>query len=98
MDDKSPPGQSSLGGGKCQSCGMPLEIGLYGTNMDGTANSEYCKLCFEKGNFTEPKFTLDEMIGRSIANMVDEEDMNQEEAERLANATIPNLKRWQKTA
>lgn len=84
MDDKS----------KCQSCGIPLGIGFYGTNMDGAASSEYCKLCFEKGTFREPKLTLDEMIGRSIANMVDDLDMNQKEAERLANMTIPNLKRW----
>ena len=38
MDDKA----------RCQSCGMPLDIGFYGTNSDGTGNMEYCKLCFVK--------------------------------------------------
>ena len=84
MDDKP----------RCQSCGMPLGIGFYGTNADGMANNEFCKICFEHGFFREPNLTLDEMIGRSIANMVDDLRMSQEEAEPLAKSVIPNLKRW----
>ncbi|HVZ67037.1 MAG TPA: zinc ribbon domain-containing protein [Patescibacteria group bacterium] len=79
---------------RCQSCGMPLGIGFYGTNKDGSPSSEYCKFCFENGEFREPDITLDEMMGRSVANMVDDLGMGREEAERLAQETIPNLKRW----
>jgi len=86
MNDKS----------RCQSCGMPLEIGFYGTNSDGAASEEYCKFCFESGNFREPNITFEEMIGRSIANMIDDRGMDREEAEKLATSVIPNLKRWKK--
>ncbi len=79
---------------RCQSCGMPLSIGFYGLNKDGTLNNEYCKFCFENGSFREPNITVDEMIGRSIANMVDDLKMERENAETLALEIIPTLKRW----
>lgn len=79
---------------RCQSCGMPLGIGFYGTNGDNTANEEYCKMCYEAGSFREPNLTLDQMIGRSVANMVDDLGFEREKAENLANSVIPTLKRW----
>lgn len=82
---------------RCQSCGMPLGLGFYGIEKDGTVNEEYCKYCFMDGDFREPNLTLEEMIGRSIANMVDDLNMDRKEAERLGNAVIPNLKRWKTT-
>lgn len=81
---------------RCQSCGMPLGTGFYGTNVDGTANETYCKYCFEKGTFREPDLTLDQMIGRSVAHMIDEQNMGRPEAENLAKSVIPTLTRWQK--
>ena len=86
MDDKP----------RCQSCGMPLGIGYYGTNADGSISEEYCKYCFENGEFREPKLTLDEMMGRSVANMIDDLKMDQDTAENLARTVIPKLKRWKK--
>lgn len=85
MDDKQ----------QCQSCGMPLGVGFYGTNADDTASEEFCKSCWEKGQFREPNLTLQEMIGRSIANRVDGLQMTREEAQQLATSLIPTLKRWQ---
>ena len=82
---------------RCQSCGMPLGIGFYGTSSDNTANMEYCKLCFANGGFIEPSLTLEEMIGRSIANMIDDLNMPQDESQKLATSVVPNLKRWKKT-
>lgn len=39
-----------------QSCGMPLGApGYFGTEVDGTENKEFCKFCFQNGNFTEEK-------------------------------------------
>lgn len=81
---------------RCQSCGMPLGDGYYGLNANGTINTKFCKYCFENGDFHEPNLTMEEMIGRSIANMIDDLHMNQEEAEKLANQTIPTLERWNK--
>lgn len=83
-------------GGSCQSCGIKLGSGFYGTNTDTTINSEYCKYCFYNGNFREPNLTLEEMIGRRVAEMKDELRIPEEKAVELANSTIPNLKRWKK--
>lgn len=32
-----------------------------GTNTDGSKSTMYCSFCFEKGKFTQPNITLDEM-------------------------------------
>jgi len=75
---------------------MPLGLGYYGTEKDGRVSSEYCKLCYENGALREPNLSLDEMIGRSIANMVDDLHMDRNEATHLATTVIPMLKRWQR--
>ena len=37
----------------CQSCGMPLaDVNDIGTNADGSRNEDYCKYCYENGQFT----------------------------------------------
>ncbi len=82
------------GKNRCQSCGMPLGVGFYGTNADGTASDTYCKFCFEQGQFREPNLQLSEMIGRSSARMIDDQQMDQAEAEELAKTLIPTLSRW----
>ena len=33
----------------CQSCAMPLEEKIYGTNEDGTKNEEFCIYCYKNG-------------------------------------------------
>ena len=35
----------------CQSCGMPMGINdeLYGTEVNGSKNNDYCKYCYEQG-------------------------------------------------
>lgn len=78
----------------CQSCGIKLDPGFYGTNIDDTINNEYCKYCFEKGIFREHNITFEEMLGRRAADLVDNLDIRQEDAEELALKIIPNLKRW----
>lgn len=73
---------------------MPLMKGLYGLNLDGTVNTEYCKLCFENGVFREPNLTSEEMMGRTMARMVNEMNIGHEQAEDTAVKLIPTLKRW----
>jgi hypothetical protein len=80
---------------RCQSCGMPLGEGFYGTNEDHTENHKYCKFCFLHGEFTDPHQTMEEMIESSIENMVHEVGLPEEQAVALANEYIPQLKRWQ---
>jgi hypothetical protein len=80
---------------RCQSCGMPLGEGYYGTNEDHTENHKYCKFCFLNGAFTDPNQTMEDMIQNSIENMVHEVGLPENQAIDLANTYIPKLKRWQ---
>jgi hypothetical protein len=79
---------------RCQSCGMPLGEGMFGTNADESLNTEYCQFCFFNGHFTEPELTLPEMIERSKQHMISELDYDEAAAGQLASDTIPHLKRW----
>ena len=45
MQDKGTPMQKI-----CQSCAMPMsDDSLYGTNADGSKNSDYCIYCYKDG-------------------------------------------------
>lgn len=80
---------------RCQSCGLPLtHPDQYGTNKDGTENSEYCKYCFQNGLFIDPNMTLDQMIESSTSYMVKGLKMNKDKARSLSQIIIPQLKRW----
>ena len=79
---------------RCQSCGMPLGEGFYGTNADGSRQSEYCKFCFASGAFADPSLTVERMIQRSVDHMKRELGFDQEKSEQLARSAIPNLARW----
>lgn len=81
---------------RCQSCGMPLseEFGNFGTMSDGTNHMEFCIFCFKDGGFTNPMQTMEEMIQSSIENMTQDLGMTEEKAKEIANAYIPNLRRW----
>ncbi|NPE30496.1 transcriptional regulator [Methanococcoides sp. SA1] len=79
----------------CQSCGMPLgKDEDFGTNADGTKNDEYCLYCYQKGKFTQPDITLEEMIEQTSKAIDKEGVMLLEEAKELSNQNIPKLKRW----
>jgi hypothetical protein len=73
---------------------MPLNTDFFGTNADGTANTDYCKLCYANGVFLEPNLTLDSMIKKVVRHMMDKMHFEEERAEVMANAVIPSLKRW----
>lgn len=84
-------------GPTCQSCGIPLgRKEDRGTNADETSNSEYCCFCFQKGEFTEPDLTMDQMISKVTGFIAGIEHMTEEKAKVIANTFIPKLKRWQK--
>lgn len=80
---------------RCQSCGMPLGApGFYGTNSDGSENTEYCKFCFESGSYTQPDMTVDQMIESSVSYMVKGLRVPEEKARSMSQLIIPTLKRW----
>jgi len=79
---------------KCQSCGMPLTDEFYGTNADGSLNSEYCMYCYADGKFTAPDITMEQMIEICVPFMV-EQGMPEDQARNLLQENLPYLKRWQ---
>ena len=74
---------------------MPLDnLELLGTEKDGSPNSEYCKYCYQNGEFTYPGITLDQMKER-MSKMLDKENLPEDILE-AAISRLPHLKRWSK--
>jgi hypothetical protein len=72
---------------------MPLDHPeLLGTEKDGSPSSEYCKYCYQNGEFTHPGTTLDEMKER-MTKMLDKEKLPGDILE-AAISRLPHLKRW----
>ena len=82
----------------CQSCGMPLNEEILGTNADGNKNQEYCRYCMKDGTFTGD-FTMEQMA-EYCSMFVEEYNKNTgkhltacEYKEELLKY-FPTLKRW----
>ena len=82
----------------CESCGMPMgeTDEMYGTEVNGSKSTDYCKNCYDKGAFTNPNATLAETIEYIAAVMVKDFGFSLEDAKEQCKAGIPNLKRWRK--
>ena len=80
----------------CQSCGMPMgeTDEMYGTESNGSKSMDYCKHCYDKGAFTNPNVTLEEMIEFVASVMVKDFGFSPEDAKEQCNAGLPTLKRW----
>ena len=80
----------------CESCGMPMgdTDEMYGTETSGSKSTDYCKFCYDNGEFTNPAITLEGMIETVVAMMVKDFGFSPEDAKEQCNAGIPNLKRW----
>jgi radical SAM superfamily enzyme len=82
----------------CQSCGMPLNDDILGTNSDGSKNQEYCTYCYKDGAFTGD-FTMEEMV-EFCAQFVDEfnkntgQNLTKEAYKDVLRQFYPSLKRW----
>ena len=80
----------------CQSCSMPMnEESVFGTNKDGSKNSDYCIYCYKNGEFVD-KVSMAEYIEMNVpfyaqAGMQDEEEMRHH-----CETVFPTLKRWKK--
>lgn len=83
---------------RCQSCGQPLGDKFFGTEKDGSETQEYCKFCYQEGEYMQPELTVDDMIQMSIDNMTMQLDFSEEKARTLAQEYIPKLKRWKEQA
>jgi len=65
-----------------------------GTNADGTQSSEYCSRCFERGAFTQPNITAEEMTAL-VEGKLRSMHFPGFLARRFAK-DVPTLRRWRK--
>lgn len=81
----------------CQCCGTPFSVPHmpYGTEADGSENTDYCKWCYEDGHFTNEG--LDEIIERNVPFLMQATGYTAEEAVSFMGAVMPTLKRWAST-
>ena len=80
---------------KCQSCGMPMNSGQFGTNANGSFNNEYCHFCFKDGKFRDEGISMQEKINKSI-KISTGIGMPEARARENAKKIFPTLKRWKK--
>lgn len=80
----------------CQSCGMPMgeTNEMYGTEADGSKNEDYCKYCYENGEFSAD-CSMDEMIEFCVPHMASADSgMSEDKARNMMRDFFPTLKRW----
>ncbi len=79
----------------CQSCCLPLNDNLIGTEANGEKSEDYCCYCYKDGVFTRPDATL-EAILEIAAKVWAEKDPNVtiEDAKVQLKRKMPTLKRW----
>lgn len=78
----------------CQSCAMPLNDEVLGTEKDGSKNADYCEYCYKDGAFSA-NCTMDEMIDFCAPMMAQNNpDMTEEAAKEQMQQFFPQLKRW----
>jgi len=77
----------------CQSCAMPMDdASLYGHDADGRVSEDYCKYCYEKGEFLH-KVTMEEFV-EMCAQFGEQAGMTNEEMHKHCATIFPTLKRW----
>ncbi len=80
----------------CQSCGMPMQSAVYGTNADGSENPDYCSYCYANGAFTAD-CSMEQMIAFCASRMAAANaGMSKEQASQQMRLWFPTLKRWKK--
>lgn len=81
----------------CQSCSMPMEKPEdFGTDECGYKVNNYCRHCFQNGEFTHPDITLGQMTDIVVKHMVENMDVSEEQARQMTESFLPKLVRWRK--
>ena len=78
----------------CQCCGTPFSVPNMdkGANADGSENPDYCKWCYDGGEFANA--TMDDVIEKSAPYLVAATGVSLDEAVSFMGALLPSLKRW----
>lgn len=78
----------------CQCCGMPLEDDTsVSREPDGTLNEEYCKWCYNQGQFAYS--SMEELTSFLVEHMSNE-NWPKEQARAYFEAQLPQLGHWRK--
>jgi hypothetical protein len=80
----------------CQSCGMPMggTDEMYGTEKDGSKSADYCKYCYENGDFTFHG-SMEEIIEICVPPMVGHNlGTTPDAAREMMFKFFPMLIRW----
>ncbi len=79
----------------CQSCAMPITSDeQLGTEKDGRINQDYCKYCYDKGEFVD-KVSMEEYIDM-CSEFGEQAGMTNEQMKEYCTKIFPTLKRWKK--
>ena len=78
----------------CQCCGTPFSVPNMsnGTDADGAENPNYCKWCYDHGEFESA--TMDDVIEKSAPYLMQATGVSLDEAVSFMGAMLPSLKRW----
>lgn len=77
----------------CQSCRMPITSSVQlGNNKDGSINNDYCKYCYQDGEFID-KVSMEEYI-EMCSKYGSQAGMTNEEMKEYCKNLFPTLKRW----
>ena len=78
----------------CQCCGTPFSVPNMpkGAEKDGTENPNYCKWCYDGGEFASA--TMDDVIEKSAPYLVQATGVSLDEAVSFMGALLPTLSRW----
>lgn len=83
----------------CQCCSMPMpDAALHGTEADGSQSEDFCKFCYELGDFTAPGVSMDEFIEATAPMEAEALGVSVDEAVSLMATLLPHLKRWREVA
>ena len=79
----------------CQCCGMPLdEDASIDKDSDGCFDEDYCKWCYENGEFAYP--SMESLMDFSVPHMAAMHQINKEDIRQGLKQQLPKLKHWQK--
>ncbi|WP_297792811.1 zinc ribbon domain-containing protein [uncultured Eudoraea sp.] len=81
----------------CESCGMLMKsMTDFGTDSDGSINTDFCHFCLDEGEFTDKGISFEEKIARNI-DMAVKFGMSKVKASNLVKNTLPKLRRMRKS-
>ena len=79
----------------CQSCGMPISsVDQLGKNNDGNINQDYCKYCYDNGEFID-NVSMEKYI-EMCSQFGAQAGMTNDEMKEFCTKLFPTLKRWKK--